>query len=102
MGRHAKHDEQIIELRKQGLSCRETAERIGVPTYVVYNCMKKNKMAGKYRSNAKSRSQAKSSRKPPFSILILGNNEVMKVLPTSKEQFSRLLKLLQREGGEVI
>ncbi len=99
MSRHAMHDEQIIELRKKGLSCRETAERLGIPAYRVYACMKRNDLAGKLHSNKKNK---KPARKPAFSILILGNNEVMKVPPTSKEQFRRLLKLLQREGGEII
>ena len=99
MSRHAVHDEQIIALRKEGLTCRETAERLGIPTYRVYNCMRRNDLAGKLHSNKKNK---KPARKPAFSILILGNNEVMKVLPTSKEQFRRLLKLLQREGGEII
>ena len=99
MSRHAGHDEKIIELRKQGFSCRETAERLGIPQYCVYACMKRNDLAGKLRSNKKNK---KPARKPAFSILILGNNEVMKILPTSKEQFHRLLKLLQREGGEII
>ncbi len=99
MGRHAEHDEKIIALRKQGLTCRETAERLGIPIYIVYNCMRRNGLVGKLRSNKKNK---KPARKPAFSLMILGNNEVMKVMPTSKEQFRRLLKLLQREGGEII
>ncbi len=99
MSRYAEHDEKIIELRKQGFSCRETAERLGIPPYRVYACMKRNDLAGKLHSNKKNK---KSARKPAFSILILGNNEVMKILPTSKEQFHRLLRILQKEGGEVI
>ena len=100
MSRHAEHDEKIIELREQGLNCRETAERLGIPTYRVYTCMKRNGLVGMFRE--KSKRGRPATRKPKFSIMILGNNEVMKVLPTSKEQFHRLLKLLQREGGEII
>lgn len=37
-----------------------------------------------------------------FSIRVIGNNEIIHVLPTSKNQFIRLLKLLLAEGGEVI
>jgi len=98
--RHANHDEQIIELRKQGLNCRETAERLSIPAYRVYACMQRNGLVGKFRSKNKRGRPAK--RKPAFSIVIIGNNEVIKVMPTSRGQFARLLALLKKEGGEVI
>ena len=100
MGRHAEQDEQIIALRKQGLTCRETAERLGIPAYRIYACMKRNGLVGKFRE--KNKRGRPAARKPAFSIMILGNNEVMKVLPTSRGQFERLLTLLQKEGGVVI
>ena len=100
MGRHAEHDEQIIALREQGLNCRETAERLDISNYAVYACMKRNGLVGKFRG--KNKRGRPAVRKPKFSIMIIGNNEIMKVLPTSRGQFERLLAMLQREGGEII
>ena len=100
MSRHAEHDEQIIALRKKGLTCRETAKRLGIPPYRVYACMKRNGLVGKFRE--KNKRGRPAARKPAFSIMVIGNNEVMRVLPTSRGQFQRLLTLLQKEGGEVI
>ena len=37
-----------------------------------------------------------------FSIMILGNKEFIKVLPTTESQFYHLLALLKKAGGEVI
>ena len=42
-------ERDIITLRKDGLSCRETAERLGIKEYRVWRCMSKYGLAGQLR-----------------------------------------------------
>uniref|UniRef100_A0A6M3LKR9 Uncharacterized protein n=1 Tax=viral metagenome TaxID=1070528 RepID=A0A6M3LKR9_9ZZZZ len=42
--------EQIIALRREGLSCKTTAERLGIKEYVVYRCMARHGLAGQFRA----------------------------------------------------
>lgn len=42
--------DEIIALRKQRISCREVASRLGVPESAVYQVMRENGMAHRYRA----------------------------------------------------
>jgi len=119
MRHQPEYDEQIIELRKQCLTIAEIALKVGVSAGTVCKRLKAHGMDGNYCFNSKMY-ETNDSRKPykkhreitkkreqlgkkrPFSLRIIGNNEVIHVLPTSGLQFVRLLKLLKKEGGEVI
>lgn len=92
------HDEQIIALRRQDIAVDEVAARLNIDSSSVYRCIQKYQLQGKFRT----KNYRKTVKKPAFSIRIIGNSEVIHVLPTSKLQFHKLLRLLQREGGEVI
>lgn len=98
MSQQAKHDEQIIALRRQELSVEETADQLDISPYTVAKCIRRHGLQGKFRVKKYKR----AVRKPAFSLRIVGNNEVIHVLPTSRLQFYKLLRLLQQEGGEVI
>ena len=98
-----KFDEKILELRGLGLTRPEIAERLGICMVTVTNCMRRYGLVSKRRKKYKSSAHTDGfKRKSAFSIMIVGDNEVIKVLPTSKQQSKDLLALLQREGGEVI
>lgn len=43
-------DAAIIDLRKEGLSCCVVAARLGITEQDVYNCMRRNKLQGRYRA----------------------------------------------------
>ena len=112
MGRgKPKYDDEIIALRKQGLTLRETADAVGVTTWQVAYCMKRHGLAGSFRGKNKAtrehvRKVPKEARpthyRKPFSLIEQGNSEFIKVMPTSRPQYDRLLALLKRAGGEVI
>lgn len=55
----------IIQMRRDGLSCREIAERLEVPEYDIWNVMRRTGNAGKFR--AKQRKPA-TRRKPQSSM----------------------------------
>jgi len=100
VGRRALHDPEILECRRTGLTTRQTAEQLGISTETVCACMRRHEMGDSIRTY--NHHKKKTARKPPFSILIMREKEVFKVLPTSRRQFDNLLALLQREGGEII
>lgn len=106
MGRPAKYDQKIIELRRQGLNCREVARQLGISETSVWYCMHKHGLAGKYRVSKYGKEApvvvVPQYSKNAFSLMVIGNSEVIKVLPTSRRQFDDLLALLQKEGGEII
>jgi len=97
------HDEQILALRQQGLTRTEIADQLGICTLTVSNCMKRHGMTSvrkpKYK---KSVHTSKYKKKAAFSIMIVGDREIIKILPTSYRQYDNLLAILQREGGEII
>ena len=113
------YDEQIIALRKQKHTVAEIAERLGITGGTVCNRLKAHGLNGQYVFSGKMYKKAdtrkpykkhrkmvkqstKTEKKRAFSLHIVGNSEVIHVLPTSYLQFLRLLRLLQKEGGEVI
>ena len=112
MGRHKKcHDDQIIQLRRHGLTCAATAEKLGICMRTVGNCIRRHGLKGKFYGTQKNDkyivmkpSKPKNVRPSPFSILIKANLDYIdiRLLPTSKAQAQRLIKFLQKEGGEVI
>ncbi len=109
MGRTAgvfKYDDEILRLRQQGLIRADIADRLGISGSTVINCMRRygiKSIIDKRLSRHKISAPAKSSvGKRPFSILIAEDQEVFRVMPTSREQYDYLLAILQAEGGEII
>lgn len=112
VGRHRPrpfHDETIIRLRDAGLTFREIARQVGISTSGVWHALRRNGAIGKYRGPGRPRKDGKPVRatkkrvkKSPFTLRIIGNSEIIHVLPTSKTQFTELLKILQDRGGEII
>ena len=109
MGRTAgvfKYDDEILQLRRQGLTRAAIAERLGISGSTVIGCMKRfgirsviDKRLGRHQTHAPTKS---SVGKRPFSIVIAEDQEVFRVMPTSREQYDYLLAILQAEGGEII
>ena len=100
------NDAEIIELRKKGLTCREISERLNVPETSIWYRMKKHGMTGMFGRGVKRgkyKPRKKRARpKQPFSLMLFGDHEFIRVLPTSKNQFDELVALLEEQGGEII
>ncbi len=107
MGRMAgnyKHDDDILRLRGLRLDRLTIAERLGISTATVTQCMKRYglKCVPRHKPWKAIRSMDRPVGKRAFSIMLMGDQEVFKVMPTSREQHDRLLAMLQAEGGEII
>ena len=125
--RKPKYDEQIIELRNQGIPCVDIAARIGVPRQTVYAALKRLGLKGQLRSDklSKNRQKAHDNRAKtaqngaktgqnnpkkrkkhvnPFSVLVRGEYEYIdiRVLPTKMAQARRIVDLLEEQGGDVV
>ena len=105
------YDERIIALRKSGLTCAATAEQLEIEPWTVHNCIRRHGLSGKYRGRkeydkyiAMRPKKSYKSRSTAFSIIVQGDYDFINIrlLPTSKAQAQRLIKFLQKEGGEVI
>jgi transposase len=59
--RHSKNIVDILTWREQGQSCKEIAERLGVPEWQIHNVMKQTGNAGRWRARPK---YPKTRRKP--------------------------------------
>ena len=108
MGRPAgvfKYDDEILRLRQQGFNRADIVDRLGVSASTASNCMRRHRMRsitgrpGRHKMSSPAKS---SMDKRPFSIVIAEEQEVFRVLPTSREQYNHLLAILQAEGGEII
>lgn len=102
MARIAKYDVEIINLKQQGLSGKEIAEKLGITVDSVYKCVRRHRLSMRFPpKHYKPRIRPNKS---PFSIIVDRNIEFIniKLLPTSEWQAKKLLKMLEDLGGEVI
>jgi IS30 family transposase len=97
-GLQPKYDEQIIALRREGLTVRRISERLDISQKTVCDGLKRHGLAKAQQRKRK----APANMDMAFTLMVIGDRVGIKVLPTSEAQYERLLAALRELGGEVI
>ena len=109
------YDQDILRLRAEGLQRPAIAERLGICLVTITQCYKRYGIQQKRRPRNKpeyAHTKTYHVKHNTFAIRIIGEREIMNiqiggkdaisVLPTSRDQFDRIMGILLDAGGEII
>ena len=99
------YDQDILRLRAEGLQRPAIAERLGICLVTITQCYKRYGIQQKRKERYKpeyAHTAKYTAEHNAFAVMIVGDREVIKVLPTSLNQFDKIMGLLLKAGGELI